>query len=1169
MRLKKIKLAGFKSFVDPTTITFPSQLIGVVGPNGCGKSNVIDAVRWVLGESSAKHLRGDSLEDVIFNGSTSRKPVGHAAIELVFDNSDGGLGGQYAQYSEIAIKRHLSRDGQSVYYLNGTRCRRRDITDIFLGTGLGPRSYAIIEQGTVSRLIEAKPEELRVFLEEAAGISKYKERRRETENRIRGAKENISRLNDLLSELVKRLEKLQRQAKTAERYKVVKQEEREVKAQLLALRWQALNEELAQRQKEITARETALEAKVAELRAVEAEIEKQRERHVEANEAFNEVQARYYSVGAEIARLEQAIQHASERLQKNQRDLAEVERAWNEIQNHIQQDSGEIEGLRRNLEQSEPELEQARRAEQVSGTALADAEQRMQLWQNEWDTFNTRAAAQIQAAEVERTRIHHLEEHLLQLRERLERLSEEQRLVGEQVDEDAIATLAQQLRGLADERAREEADLQSLMERLGGEREDNRRLNGELAEARRQLQEVQKRHATLEALQQAALGKQQGAARHWLEAEGLADRQRLAESLQVAPGWEQAVETVLGPYLEAVCVEGLDAIAAGLEDLGEGNLTLLDTSVAAAAQGGELAAPLLDKVRAPWDLGSLLAGIYAVEHLDEALALRGRLGVGESLVTRGGVWLGPNWVRVSRPADESAGVLQREQELRELGETLAAAASRVAALEEQLREGAERVRELEEQREQAQQRHAAVTRRHAELQARLSSLEAKLEQLRLRRQRLGEEIEEIGRQMESDKQELAEARGRLEAVVAETEDHEVQRNRLLEQRDELRRALEQRREQARNDRDRAREIAMRRESMGAQLKSLEVSFQRMESQLAHLERQREELRKALADSDGPINTMKAELETLLKQRLAVEQRLSEARHAVESCEHALRQQEEQRNTIERQLEEMRAAMEQLRLAGQELKVRRQTLMEQLQETGFELQHLLDNMPEEAEEAAWQARLEQLAQRIQRMGAINLAAIDEYQEQSERKEYLDAQLADLNEALATLEGAIRKIDNETRTRFKETYEHVNDRLQELYPRLFGGGRAYLEMTSNDLLEAGVTIMAQPPGKRNGSIHLLSGGEKALTAIALVFALFELNPAPFCMLDEVDAPLDDNNAARFCQMVKEMSQQVQFVVITHNKITMEMAQQLVGVTMHEPGVSRLVAVDVEEAVEMANA
>ena len=803
------------------------------------------------------------------------------------------------------------------------------------------------------------------------------------------------------------------------------------------------------------------------------------------------------------------------------------------------------------------------------GDTLADAEQRMQLWQNEWDTFNTRAAAQIQAAEVERTRIHHLEEHLLQLRERLERLSEEQRLVGEQVDEDAIATLAQQLRGLADERAREEADLQSLMERLGSEREDNRRLNGELAEARRQLQEVQKRHATLEALQQAALGKQQGAARHWLEAEGLADRQRLAESLQVAPGWEQAVETVLGPYLEAVCVEGLDAIAAGLEDLGEGSLTLLDTSVAAAAQGGELAAPLLDKVRAPWDLGSLLAGIYAVEHLDEALALRGRLGVGESLVTRGGVWLGPNWVRVSRPADESAGVLQREQELRELGETLAAAASRVAALEEQLREGAERVRELEEQREQAQQRHAAVTRRHAELQARLSSLEAKLEQLRLRRQRLGEEIEEIGRQMESDKQELAEARGRLEAVVAETEDHEVQRNRLLEQRDELRRALEQRREQARNDRDRAREIAMRRESMGAQLKSLEVSFQRMESQLAHLERQREELRKALADGDGPINTMKAELETLLKQRLAVEQRLSEARHAVESCEHALRQQEEQRNTIERQLEEMRAAMEQLRLAGQELKVRRQTLMEQLQETGFELQHLLDNMPEEAEEAAWQARLEQLAQRIQRMGAINLAAIDEYQEQSERKEYLDAQLADLNEALATLEGAIRKIDNETRTRFKETYEHVNDRLQELYPRLFGGGRAYLEMTSNDLLEAGVTIMAQPPGKRNGSIHLLSGGEKALTAIALVFALFELNPAPFCMLDEVDAPLDDNNAARFCQMVKEMSQQVQFVVITHNKITMEMAQQLVGVTMHEPGVSRLVAVDVEEAVEMANA
>ncbi len=1169
MRLKKIKLAGFKSFVDPTTITFPSQLIGVVGPNGCGKSNVIDAVRWVLGESSAKHLRGDSLEDVIFNGSSSRKPVGHATIELVFDNTDASLGGQYAQYSEIAIKRHLSRDGQSVYYLNGTRCRRRDITDIFLGTGLGPRSYAIIEQGTVSRLIEAKPEELRVFLEEAAGISKYKERRRETENRIRSTNENINRLNDLLSELDKTLEKLKRQARTAEKYKVVKQEEREVKAQLIALRWQALDAELEAQEKTVAARETALEAKVADQRAVEADIEKQRQQHLDANESFGEVQGRFYSIGAEIARLEQAIQHARERLQKNQRDLAEVERSREEIGNHMAQDGAEMEGLRQSLWQSEPELAQAREAEARSSAALVEAERQMQLWQNEWDAFNARSAAQIQQAEVERTRIHHLEDHLLQLHERLQRLQEERGHLAGQVDEAAMAEMARQLAALDAERRQAEGELEALLRRLTAQRGHNHEVNQKLDEARRQLQQQQTRHATLKALQEAALGKGEGAARQWLETRGLAGRQRLAESLQVEPGWEQAVETVLGPYLEAVCIEHLADLARELEALEQGEVTLLDTRCAVSAQTRDLAPPLLAKVRAPWDLGVLLGRVYAVDDLASALLLRERLGLDESVVTRSGVWLGSSWVRVSRPADEEAGILQREQTLRTLQETLTGTAERVAGLEEALAEGTAQLRELEEAREQIQRRHAALARRHAELHARHSSLAAKLEQLQQRRQRLDEEMAGIERRIAQDKDELAQARQRLEAVVAETEGHEAQRNRLLERRDTLRSTLERCREQARNDRDRVREIALRSESMAAQLKSLEVGYQRMADRLAALDRQRDELQAALADGDDPIQAMQGELEVLLGQRLEVEQRLAEARRKVEDCEHALRGLEERRAAIEREAEEIRAAVENLRLAAQELKVRRETLREQLDETGFELRDLLSSLPEEADEQLWQDRLDRLAQQIQRMGAINLAAIDEYREQSERREYLDAQLADLNEALATLEGAIRKIDNETRNRFRETFEQVNERLQTLYPRLFGGGQARLEMTSNDLLEAGVAIMAQPPGKRNGSIHLLSGGEKALTAIALVFALFELNPAPFCMLDEVDAPLDDNNAARFCQLVKEMAERVQFVVITHNKITMEMAHQLIGVTMHEPGVSRLVAVDVDEAVEMATA
>ncbi len=1169
MRLKKIKLAGFKSFVDPTTITFPSTLIGVVGPNGCGKSNVIDAVRWVLGESSAKHLRGDSLEDVIFNGSSTRKPVGQATIELVFDNQDGSLGGPYAQYSEISIKRQLSRDGQSVYYLNGTRCRRRDITDIFLGTGLGPRSYAIIEQGTVSRLIEAKPEELRVFLEEAAGISKYKERRRETENRIRYTKENINRLSDICSELEKRLEKLQRQARTAEQYKQVKEEERRVKAELLALRWRTLDAEVSTREREIAAAENALEAKVAELRAVEAEIERRREQHREAHEAFNTIQGEFYGVGAEIARLEQAIQHATERLQQNRRDLAELERSWRELQDHMAQDGAEIEGLRQSLQQSAPALEAAREAEQASAGALAEAEREMQSWQHEWDAFNAEAAAQIQAAEVERTRIHHLEGQLLQGQERLRRLQEEQRALAEQTAARDADALRRELEGLEEQCREAERVLEALQERGARQRAERAGLEERLAAARQRLHELQKRHAALEALKEAAQAREASGARHWLEKQGLAGGQRLVEALQVAPGWERAVETVLGPHLEAVCAPGAAALAAQVERLEEGSLSLLDTAVSTAGDARALAPPLLDKVQAPWDLAALLAGIYAVETLAEALALRERLGLEESVITRSGLWLGPNWLRVSRPARNEAGVLERERELRALQPRLSEAQEEVARLERALRAAADQAQALEEQREQARQRHAALARRGAELRARLDTLLARHEQLRQRSAQVAQEIEELQARGARERADLAQARQRLEAVVAETAGHEERRNALLERRDQLRKTLDQCRERARVDRDQVREISVRSESLAAQLKSLEVNYQRMENRLAQLTRQREQLLEVLADGDGPIAARKAELEQLLEKRLAVEERLAEARRAVEDCEHALRTEEGRRQELERAVEEMRAAMEDLRLAGQEMKVRRQTLLEQLQETGHALQPLLAELPEGAEPAEWEERLEQLARRIQRMGAINLAAIDEYREQAERKTYLDAQLADLNEALSTLEGAIRKIDHETRTRFRETFERVNERLGELYPRLFGGGRARLEMTSNDLLEAGVAIVAQPPGKRPGSIHLLSGGEKALTAIALVFALFELNPAPFCMLDEVDAPLDDTNAARFCQLVREMSERVQFVVVTHNKITMEMAHQLVGVTMHEPGVSRLVAVDVDQAVEMATA
>ncbi len=1168
MRLNKIKLAGFKSFVDPTSIPLSSNLTGIVGPNGCGKSNTIDAVRWVMGESSAKHLRGDSMADVIFNGSTSRKPVGHASVELVFDNSDGSVGGQYASYNEISIKRQVSRDGTSNYYLNGARCRRRDITDIFLGTGLGPRSYSIIEQGMISRLIEAKPEDLRTFLEEAAGISKYKERRRETENRMKHTRENLDRLNDLREEVDKQLNHLQRQARTAERYKELKQDERRLKAELLALRLRALDEEASGQEKAIAERETALEAALADQRAIESALEKDRDAHVEATDGFNEVQGRFYGVGAEIARLEQSIQHAKEMRQRQQRDLDQLEQNWRELQEHIQSDGQRLQELDRNLEESAPALERLRAVEDASREALSQAEESMQEWQRQWEEFNRVAAEPSEAAQVERTRIDHLERQIVQLQTRMERLNAERQALGEQRTGEEIEQLEQEQQRQAEQGEALQQELEEVLGRIGHLRDRNREHNSALDEQRGELQDLRGRLASLEALQQAALGQTEGAVSEWLEGRGLREAPRLAQELDVDSGWEQAVETVLGFHLEAVCVDGMDSVAGVLGSLEHGALSLFDTQAAApGAPVRELATPLASRVRAPWSVEGLLAGVYAADDLNAALALRGQLQPHESVVTPDGIWLGHGWLRVARDADERAGVLGREQEIKSLQGRLEELGARVAELEQELEQGREQLTVLEERRETVQGQVNDSHRRHSELRAKLGALQARHEQYQSRAQAMADELAELAEQEQRDGAEAQEARTRLNAALERMEQLAQEREQLTARRDQLRETVAEVRARARSDRDEAHRLALQVESMRSQQASTRQSLDRAESQVGALQARRSELQELLAGADEPLQAQESELAQLLEKRVVVEQELTAARRRMEEIDEAVRRHEHERTAAEQKVLDVRGLLEQARLGAQEIKIRRQTLREQLAETGFEQQTLLGELPEDADVSAWQEKVEQIATRIARLGPINLAAIDEFAEQTERKKYLDAQHADVTEALETLENAIRKIDRETRTRFKETFDKVNSGLQALFPRLFGGGHAYLELTGEDLLDTGVTVMARPPGKRNSSIHLLSGGEKALTAVALVFSIFQLNPAPFCMLDEVDAPLDDANVGRFCDLVKEMSDQVQFIFITHNKITMALSNQLSGVTMHEPGVSRLVAVDVDEAVRLA--
>ena len=422
MRLSSIKLSGFKSFVDPTKVNLPGDLIGVVGPNGCGKSNIIDAVRWVMGESSAKNLRGESMDDVIFTGSSSRKPVGAASVELNFDNSDGTLGGEYARFAELAIRREVTRDGQSKYFLNNTRCRRRDIRDIFLGTGLGPRSYSIIEQGMISRLVEAKPEEMRVYLEEAAGISKYKERRRETENRIRHTRDNLDRLDDLREEVDAQIAKLKRQANTAERYRVLKDEETQVRGELLGLRWVELERKQQGSDESIRLKEVALEEQVAELRNTEAAIERDRENQASSSASFNKAQADYYKLGSDVSRIEQQIKHTRESREQQSTELAQLEQSLREGREHIEQDKQRIAEIDSGMQDDRPAYEQLQQDQKHSAEMLVQAEQQLSDWQARWNEHSKRESGLTQTAQIELSRMDQLERGISQSAARMERL---------------------------------------------------------------------------------------------------------------------------------------------------------------------------------------------------------------------------------------------------------------------------------------------------------------------------------------------------------------------------------------------------------------------------------------------------------------------------------------------------------------------------------------------------------------------------------------------------------------------------------------------------------------------------------------------------------------------------------------------------------------------------
>lgn len=1167
MRLKSIKLAGFKSFVDPTTVNFPSNLSAVVGPNGCGKSNVIDAVRWVMGESSAKHLRGESMTDVIFNGSGGRKPVGQASIELLFDNSSGSLGGEYARYNEIAIRRKVTRDGTSNYYLNGQKCRRRDITDIFLGTGLGPRSYAIIEQGMISRLIEAKPDELRVYIEEAAGISKYKERRRDTENRIRRTKENLERLADIRDELGRQIQRLERQAQAAEKYAEFKKEERFLKAQLQALRWRELNQQIESKRTLITRQELDVEALVTERSSCDTALEKHRAQYTEESDRFNEIQGEFYAVGADVARLEQTIEHNRQRARELQNDIEQTQRNFAESEQHLRQDRDKQELWRVELEDIIPQLEELRGKEEALSESLQQAEDAMAGWQQSWDEFNQQAAQPKQQAEVQQSRIQHVEQVLRRLAERKARLEEEGKGLDISPATDEISAQEDEL--LEAEESNQECQLRldDTLVAIEEARQTLQQINQELNQQRERFQSAKGRKASLDALQQAAL-EDSDDSREWLEKQNLGSAGRLAEAIKVEAGWEIAVETVLASDLQSVRVSSITEHLDAMTELKQGDISLFDGGDYRVAGGALEPGIPLSRLVSGVQIAQL-DNIFAVGSIDEALSLQKRLQGGQSVITPEGLWLGPNWARVCRGSETTGSVLKRQQELDVLAQELAVLEQDISNREAEHENAEGLLSDLESRRQQLSQTLAANQKTYADLRSTVSASKAKLEQLSARRARLDEELADIREQYALEQEQLSEARQLLQEALDVMESHTQQREQLLTQRDSLRGRLDQARQTARHGRDRLHELDVRERAITTQLQAVTESISRLEVQVARLDERRQQLQEAMETQDNPSDELALQLEERLEKRLTIEEKLISSRRQMEAVEEAMREYESRRSSLEHQILNKRTELEQTRLSAQEISTRSKTIVEQITNHDYVVEELLQNLPEDALPRQWEESLEQIGNRIQRLGAINLAAIEEFKTESERKTYLDTQYNELTEALDTLENAIRKIDKETRTRFKETFDVVNSSLQELFPKVFGGGHAYLELTGEDLLDTGVTIMARPPGKKNTTIHLLSGGEKALTAIALVFSIFRLNPAPFCMLDEVDAPLDDANVGRYARLVEEMSATVQFIYITHNKIAMEMAQQLMGVTMHEPGVSRLVTVDVDKAVELAEA
>ncbi|QFZ85678.1 chromosome segregation protein SMC [Variovorax paradoxus] len=1170
MRLNSIKLSGFKSFAEPTNFLLPGQLVGVVGPNGCGKSNIMDAVRWVLGESRASELRGESMQDVIFNGTTTRKQASRSSVELVFDNADHRAGGQWNQFTEIAVRRVLTRDGTSSYYINNQPVRRRDVQDVFLGTGLGPRAYAIIGQGTISRIIESKPEELRLFLEEAAGVSKYKERRRETENRLGDTRENLTRVEDILRELNANLEKLEKQAEVAARYNALQGDATKKQHQLWFLKRGESDADQAKIKADSEKAINDLESRTADLRRIESELETVRQAHYGAGDLVNQAQGKLYEASAEVGRLEGEIRFVVEGRQRVEQRLVQLREQMGQWGRRREEAEAEIETLAgAGVDAEEQAILLAAQLEEHDAR-LPDLEEAVQRAQNEANTQRATVSQVQQQIQVLAADQRNIEDQSRQLTLRSERLRADQNALAAP-DEDRLTEMQEQLAAAQEAASESDARLQELQEAVPQLDEDRRAKQQAVNTEGARHAEFSARLEALRALQEKV--KTDGKLAPWLAKHGLDGLQGLWSRIHIEQGWESALEAALRERLGALEVSRLDMVRAFGNDAPPAKLAFYSPPAAGVPQGAG-ALPKLSSLLRLNDAGQQallndwLHGCFTAETFEEALAQRATLQPGEVIYVRSGHAVSSHSVNFYAPDSEQAGLLARQQEMENLerqlkAQTLINEEARTALVRAEAAYG------------DAAQRLVAARREAAETQSRAHELQVETlrmtqlaEQTRARSQQLAADLGEVDAQLEELQEKRIAAEGRFEELDMQLADSQERHAQLDERVIEAGRALTASREQHRSLERQAQEATFSQRTLEARRGELNRSIETAAQQIVALTDEDERARAELSRlSDAAAQ---AGLQDALSLKLERETALGAARSQYDDLTLKLRASDERRLQLERELDPLRQRITEFQLKEQAARLGVEQYQQLLDDAGADLEAVAQSIEtEKVRLTGLQSEIDRLNREVVALGAVNLAALDELAIASERKIFLDAQSADLNEAIGTLEDAIRKIDAETRDLLGGTFKIVNEHFSRMFPELFGGGNARLVMTGDEILDAGVQVLAQPPGKKNQTIHLLSGGEKALTAIALVFAIFQLNPAPFCLLDEVDAPLDDANTERYAKLVTAMSRETQFLFISHNKIAMEMAEQLIGVTMQEQGVSRIVAVDMESAASMVEA